>query len=917
MRKLLIGLAAILVLVIVALLAVPLLFGGRILDVAVQAANKELEATVAIDSASLSLLRSFPDLSVALNGVSVTGQGTFEGQPLASIDQLRLTVGLASALRGAPELRELALERPRLSLVVNPDGQANWDVLPGDDEQPASSESSALSLDLRDIRIDGMDLLFNDQQGYLLADIRGLDHRGDGSISGESYRFSNHTSIAALTVRDGAITWLKDVQVQAELPLTYDSGTGRVELGESTLALNELALGFAGSVTPQGDDLALDLRYHALEASFRSILSLVPGVYTQDFEDVQTAGTLSLAGTVAGLLPAQGDDLPGFALEAKVADASFRMPDLPTGVDDIQLDLYLGHPGGDPDLVQVDLRSFRMAVAGSPITGSLKLRQPVSDPDVSAAAKGRLDLAQLRRALPLEGIDYSGILDLDLAVAGRLSDFEAGRVRKVQASGSFGLQDAVYRDDDLPVPVAVSRFSGTLSPRGAEIRELAMTMGDSDLSGSGQLEDLVPWFFGDAALGGSLSLRSKHFDTNPWLEDDGDASASSDPEASSLVAVPRDLNLSIDAKLDRVLYEDLELTDMDGRVRLTGGAARIDELDFTMLGGRVSMSGAYVAPTDQRADVEMKVDMVDFEVGKIAGAFETLRLIAPVAERATGRFSTDFELSTTLGSDLSPDLSTLLSTGLLASRSLVLQPAFMQQVGSKLGNDEFASIDLEKGQAGFRIHNGRAQLQPFPVKVGGSKGTISGSTGVLDKSLDLVLDLAVPTRSIRATGLLEQLGAAQGGKVDVQVRVGGTFDKPTVAIGAPGLADAVRDAVTEQIQERVGAVTSALIDEARQAGDKLVAEAEQAKERLVAAAETQGERLKEEAKNQAQKLEDSAKGKPLQEAAAQEAGKLLKQEARKAAKKLVSEAEEKGDALIGAAKAKRDDLIAQAEAKAG
>jgi uncharacterized protein involved in outer membrane biogenesis len=910
MRKLLIALLVFLVLLVGALVAVPALFGGRVLDLALEAANEQLEATVDIESAGVSLLRSFPDPCITLRGIRVTGQGAFEGQALADIEQLRLTVGLVSVIRGEPEIRELALVKPSLELRVDSEGRASWDIVPGEDGQPEDEEPSSLSLDLRDIRIEGMNLLYDDAQGYLLADIRGLDHRGDGSVSGDSYRFDNHTSIAALTVRDGAVTWLKDARVQADLPITYDGVTGAVTLGESRIALNELALGFAGSVVPQGEDLLLDLSYHALEASFRSILSLVPGVYTSEFADMQTAGTLSLAGTVKGVLPAEGDDLPGFALEAKVSDASFRMPDLPTGVDDIQLDLYLGHPGGDPDQIQVDLRSFRMAVAGSPITGSLKLRQPVSDPDISAQARGRVDLGKLRQALPLDGVDYSGVLDLDMTVAGRVSDFEAARVNKVQAAGSFSLQDAVYRDAELPVPVSVARFSGSLTPRSAEIRELSMTMGESDLSGSGQLDNLVPWFFGDAPLEGRLSLISRRFDTNPWLQDEGEEAAG-EGEESSLVAVPRDLDLAVDARFDTVLYEDLELTDLVGSLRLHDGAARIDTLDFTMLGGRVGMSGAYVAPTDQRADVELRVDMVDFEVGRVAAAFETLRLIAPVAEHATGRFSTDFELATTLGADLTPDLPSLISAGLLSSRSLVLQPAFMEQVGSKLGNDKYASLDLSRGELGFRIRNGRATLQPMAVKVGGADGSISGSTGVLDKSLDLVLDLKVPTRAIQASGLLEQLGAAKGGKVDVQVRVGGTFDKPTVAVGAPGLVDAVR----EQVGERVDQAVDALIAEARAAGDKLVAAAEEKKAQLVAAAQTQGERLKEEAARQADKLEENAEGKPLQEAAAREAAKQIKKEARQAANKLVTEAEKKGDALIDTAKAKRDELIASAEAR--
>lgn len=915
MRKLLITLAVGLVLFIVALITLPMLFAGRVLDMAVRTANDDLNATVTIDRASISMLRSFPHPSVGLHGVRVEGQGPFEGVTLASIDDLRLTVGLGTLLGGTPELRELFVSTARFELVVDPEGRANWDVVPGDDEPETEGGDDDFAIDLRDIVLEDVALRYDDQQGHTLVDIQGLTYGGEASIDGPVTRMDNAARIASLTYRDGPITWLKEVYVVAELPVEYASDSGAVTLGESSLALNELTMGFRGSVIPDGDDLALDLSFQAVDNSFRSLLSLVPGAYTSDFSEVETAGTLSLAGSVVGVLPAEGDDLPGFAVEAEVTDASVRMPDLTTGIDAIQLDLAVGHPGGDPDQITLDLDRFSMSVAGSPLTGSLRLRQPVSDPDVDLKIQGGLDLAKLHQALPLEGVEYSGRLDVDMAVAGRMSQFESGRIAGVRAEGSFSLADAVYRDEDLPVPVQVALFAGSISPRTTTIRSLSMTMGDSDLSGSGRLDDLVPWFFDDTPLGGQITLESSRFDTNPWLEDDGEDGGSEDPDASSLVAVPRDLDLTVDADFDTVLYGELELTDLQGQVLLRDGAARIQDLDFTMLGGRVSMTGAYVAPTDQQADVELQVDMVDFEVGRVATAFETLRRIAPIAERATGRFSTDFELATTLGADLTPDLPTLISAGLLSSRSLVLQPAFMEQVGSKLGNDKYASIDLSKGELGFRIRNGRATLQPMAVKVGGAEGSLSGSTGVLDQSLDLLLDLRVPTKAIMASGLLEQLGASKGGKVDLQVRVGGTFDQPTVAIGAQGLADAVRDVVTEEIKDRAEQVSSALVAEAQAAGDKLVAEAEKKKEQLVAAAETQAERLKEEAARQADKLEEKAEGKPLQEAAAKEAAKQIKKEARQAAKKLVSEAEEKGDALVTAAQNKRSELIAAVEAR--
>ncbi len=924
MRKLLLALAVLLVLLVAAVVVVPVFFQERVLAEALDAANEELDATVSIDGVSLSLLRSFPHPDVALRGVRVVGHEPFEGVELASIDELRVVVGLGSLLGGeAYELRKVALDGARFDLRVDGDGHANWDLAPSDGEEEAANEdeeSSAFAMDLQGVHLTDLQLRYDDQEAGLFVEIDDLDHQGGGTVRGDELAFQNLTTVEALTVRDGGIAWLNDAKIWAHVAVAYNLTTGRIAVDESSLHLNALRLGFAGLVEPQGDDLALDLSFRTLETSFESILSLVPGVYTEDFLDVQTEGTLALEASVQGVLPAEGDDLPGFELELAITDASFQMPDLPSAVTGIQLDLSAAHPGGDPDRVAVDLERFRMVVAGSPLGGRMKLRSPVSDPDVDLALQGRIDLAELRRALPLEGVDYAGVLDLDLAVAGRVSDFEDQQLDKVTASGRFALQDAVYEDEALPVPLEISSMRASLSPRSSELSELKMTLGDSDLSGSGRLDTLVPWLFSDAALEGQLSVRSSRFDTQPWLEDDGDgeeAVGGVDDGGSSLVAVPTDLDLGVEAHFDSVQYGEIELTDMVGSLQLRGGAARIEDLDFSMLGGRVSLSGAYEAPTDQRADVALTVDMSDFEVSQVAASFETLRRIAPVVENASGRFSTDFELETTLGPDLTPDLPTLISAGLLKSKSLVMRPGFMEKFGGHLGNKRFATLDLSKGEMGFRIRNGKARIEPASVKIGGSKGTLSGSVGVLDESLDLVLDLTVPTRFIEASDLLTRLGNIQGKSVDLQAVIGGTYKQPTVKLGAPGLADSVRDAVTEEIKERVDEVVDGLLEEAKAAGDKLIAEAEEKAEQLVAVAEAQGEKLKEEAKQQGKELKNKAEGNPIKELAAEEAAKQLRKQARNAAKKLVEEAEEKGAALVDAAKTQRDRLIAEAETKAG
>jgi len=915
MRKLLVaaGIALLLALVLAlaAVALVPLLFEDRIAAAAVDQANRQLKAHVTVQDVDLGLFRSFPHLSLGLGEVTVTGVGDFEGQPLAAVEELRLVIDLGSVLGGGPYVvRKIALDHPSLSVVIDEQGRSNADILPASASSGAS-DGGALGLDLRAIEVRDGRLEYNDRKGRLFVSAVGLDHDGSGRVSGEILDFDNHTSIEALTVRDGPVTWLKDARLAVDLPVTIEQGSGKITLGQSKIALNDLRVGLAGTVEPRGEDYALGLGFQALDTSFRSLLSLVPAVYTDDFSEVKVAGTLALQGKVSGILPAEGDDLPGFDLAVQVKDGSFTMPDLPTGVEGVELDLALKHPGGDPDKVTVDLSRFAMSVAKSPVTGSLTLRHPVSDPDIAAKVKGRLDLAALHAALPYEDVDYSGTLDLDLDIDGRLSQLEGGG-RGAKAGGRFSLVDATWKDPSYPAPVKVQRLQGSLDLGAAVLDALQITAGSSDLAASGRLSNPIGWFLADEPLSGSIAVRSNLLDTRPWLADEGEDDE--EEGGTSLVAVPTNLDLTVDTEVERLLYEEHELTDLSGRLRLKDGTASLQDLEFSTLGGRVGLNGAYTAPTDRSADVEVEIEAVDFEVGKTAAAFESLRRIAPVAERANGRVGTSVRVKTRLDAQADPDLATLFSRGNLSSRQLRVQPEFLGKLGDKLGNDDFATLDLSNGLMAFTIQNGKVHIKPTAFAIAGAAATLAGSTGVLDQSLDLTLDLEVPVGKIKASDVLSQLGAAQGGELPLQVRVGGTFDKPTLRIAAPSAAEAVAGAVAAVVGGRAGEVASAAVEQARAAGDKLVAEAEKQAQALRDQAAKAGDRLKAEAKEKGDALIAKAKGNPVAEAAAKETARRLKQEARQAAQKLEDEADTKGDALVAAAEKKRDDLVARAEA---
>ena len=92
MKKLLVILASLLAIVILAAVLIPVIFKDDIRQAIQKEIDNTLDANLLFqsDEFSVSLIRSFPDFSVTMGHVGLTGKGVFEGDTLFFSDEFAL-----------------------------------------------------------------------------------------------------------------------------------------------------------------------------------------------------------------------------------------------------------------------------------------------------------------------------------------------------------------------------------------------------------------------------------------------------------------------------------------------------------------------------------------------------------------------------------------------------------------------------------------------------------------------------------------------------------------------------------------------------------------------------------------------------------------------------------------------------------
>jgi hypothetical protein len=898
--RILAAVGAVILLLLALLLVLPLLFRDRIAQRAKLEANRNLDARVDWRDVGLTFFRDFPSLTLTLDDLTAAGVGRFQGDTLAAVRHLRVVLDLASVLgnltAGRPiVVRAVELERPRLSLIVLEDGTANWDITKKTPATAHEAASKPMAISLRRFEISDGAVAFDNRKAKLKAWLSGYDQSLSGDFSRDLVGIKTKADADTVSVTFAGIPYLNRVALGLTADVQADLAKKSYSLKDTELRLNDLRLGVSGSARTAGTNLGLDLAFTAPSTNFRSILSLVPAVYAHDFEKVKTAGTFAVNGQVKG---EYGDSaFPSFALNAKVNNAAFQYPDLPLPARDIAMDLSLTNPGGSADSTLVKLDRFHLLVGRNPVDARLVLRTPVSDPDLDLRVKGKVDLADVGRTLKLEGIDQlAGTVAADALVRTRMSFIDKKQYDKVAASGSVDVGNLTVKGKALPKPLAIRQASLRLAPERAELRSFNGTIGSSDLSASGSLENLLAFVMRGDTLRGTATVTSNRFNLDEWRSGEGDL---------QIIPVPPKIDFGLNATVAELTYDKLKMSNARGRLRVKDQRVTLEDFRMNTLGGEIGVTGFYETTTPSKPTFDVGLKLTKLDIPSAFQAFTTVQMLAPVARYAVGKFSTDLHLNGALGKNMLPLFPALSGKGSLQTSEVVLKdfPALEKVVDvTKLRFLDNPALDALR--AAFQIRDGRLFVQPFDVKLGGTTMTVSGSNG-FDQSLQYTLGLEVPRSMLGGeanqaiAGLVSKAGQAgldlsAAPRIPLAIQLGGTVTNPSVKadVGtltssvAKGAEQAVKQAVTQKVDT---------------AAARLVAQAEQKAAALRQEAQTLSEKVKGEGYQQADALTAKATNPLLKAAAAPAADQLRKQADSKAAD-IVREANQRADSLVAQAR---------------
>ncbi len=878
-KKILWAIIGFFALILALLVALPFVFEDKIKTIAKNELNKSINAVVDFDDLDISFIRSFPRVSLRFKGFSFSGTDHFDKDTMLRSNAIDLTVNIKSFFKDEGyDIGSLKFDNAKIYFHYLHDGQFNWTSFMKNDTTVIDTTPTQFHFKLKEFVVQNSELVYRDDEGDITVSLEGLNLNVAGNLTADSSLLKTNLTAQSFNFSNDGFAYISNVKLKLDADINANINDEIFYLSDNSMQMNDLPFSLNGWFRTVNGGVAMDFKLITEAVEFKSLLSLVPVFYAKSFEQINAGGKVDLNGFLKGEFA--GDYYPSFNLDLNIANAWFQYPSLPKKVEKINIKANLLNKGNTLDETVIDISRFLFELGGNPFSAKLRIASPNSDPDLKLDAKGKINLGLIKDVYPLEK-DFSmeGLVNLDLNLAGRMSNYEKNMYDKFTFGGNFDLSNLLLKSENFKEALEIGTAKLTFNNRYVNLPAFSAKMGKNDISAEGRFDNFLAYVFNDKTLNGSLAINSNYLNVNDFMSDDkveSDKKVSSKDtvKASKPILLPSNLDFTMKGSFGEILFDKMNLKNASGILTLANSKLKFTDLTVQAFGGNFKLNGFYETADTLKPVIDFSLALNEVVFNDIFKQVDVIQNFAPLFNKASGKFNTVLSLNTVLKTDMMPDLMTVFSQGKFNTKSVALKDVpVLEKIALALNRKDLLPMTLNDLGISFEINNGKLLTKPFNFKIKDVGFTIGGITG-LDKTIDYKGTVTLPDR------------LNLGKLTTYNILVGGTFAKPVVKLDLKGkiteLVTETAEKVETVVTQKVDEAKEKVLEEARKQKEKATLEAQKQADRIIAAADSVGNLLILQAEKQGQELVKKANN-PITKAAAEIASKKLVEEARKKA----------------------------------
>ncbi|MBK8620480.1 MAG: hypothetical protein IPN79_01640 [Saprospiraceae bacterium] len=683
---------------LLALFLLPFVFKDKIVEELKKVINDEILAVVEFKNVNVSFIRSFPDVNLVLEDLSVTGIDTFEDLTLCNLKKVELDIDIMTLISSTatPSINYFGLEDGKINVLILSDGTSNYNITKPDTMAAEKPEGEFL-LNIKKYELSNVDINYTDQTMVLYSEIKNFFHVGKGDFKAATFDLETTSSSDSLSVRYDGTNYLKNANVSVDAVIAVDTENETYALKENTIRCNELELSGNMSVGFKDSLMEIDMNVATPFEDIRNILSIVPNAYTKDFKDVKTKGQASFALQVKGMYDSVKSAYPGFDLSIKVKDGFIQYPGSPFPVDKIQLDLKTSAQKPDYSDIAIQVPSFQFDINKQVVSGNLAVNNAMADQEVSGKIRGRMNLADVKKSLPIVDLeDMQGQVDANVSFNTLMSYVINETYEKINASGNIQANNFKVKYKGSP-GVSFTSGKAVFSPAKVNADFNALKMGSSNVDFQAVITNPLAYLSTQKGTRTEIVFNVDQFNMDEWSSETGQTQSNSSSEIvldKNQENFVKKSSILLDGKIGKVKSGDLEVSNL-----VLKGDAGANNLEINQLSGTVGSS--------------------DFSVsGFVRQIFDYLF--------ANGTLLGNINLSSN-NFDANAFMSETPENGTTPASGPFVVPSRMDLVlNGRFNQLKYTNLNLKNAEGVIRVKNEEAFISGFTTNIFGGKIVMDG-----------------------------------------------------------------------------------------------------------------------------------------------------------------------------------------------
>ncbi|QBZ96782.1 AsmA-like C-terminal region-containing protein [Flavobacterium sangjuense] len=816
LKKILKIVGIVLLLLVISAFAIPYFFKDQIKAKILSSINEKVDAKVAFDDADLSLFRNFPNASVSIEKLSIINKAPFEGDTLVSFEELNLKMSIKELFNDDNEpmnIDGISSKNGLINIIFNKDGIGNYDIALKDKSKTDDEKSKPLSLKIKEYSVENFRFKYYDEKSKIKMVLDSINHEGTGDFASSKLDLVTKTTTKVSLDMD-KVNYMKNVAISLDAILGIDLDKSKYTFKENKAKINELPLEFDGFIQLVDAGQQYDLKFKTPTSSFKNFLGLIPAQYSSNLKDVKTSGDFTVAGFAKGLY--SDKSVPKFNIEIASNNASFQYPNLPKSVQNIVIDTKIINETGVMNDTYVNLDKLSFQIDQDVFNAKANIKNIAENALVNAALKGTINLANLTKAYPVK-LDkpLTGILKADVTTAFDMQSVEKSDYARIRNAGTIDLTGFNYTDENGKT-MKISRALVSFDPSRVNLKQFNATTGNTDLAVTGVLENFYGFIFKNQELKGNFNLNSNQLAVSDFITTETDAKKQT--KENEAMKIPAFLNCSLTAKANTVLYDNLVLKNVSGKIIIKDQKATLENGKTDIFGGLITFNGD-VSTKEKTSKFNMDLGLNGVDIAQTFTQLEMMKKIAPIAGIINGKLNSKIKLSGNLkDKEMTPDLKSitgdllgqLLSTTVNSNNSTLLTA-----LDDKLGFVDLKKLNLNDLKAALTFKDGKVNVKPFDIKYQDIKATVGGSHG-FDQLMNYNVKLDVPSKYLgtEINNLIGKLTPADAKKfetIPINAILSGNFKNPNITTDVKqATTTLVTNLVKQQKDKLIQQGTSAL-----------------------------------------------------------------------------------------------------------